>query len=367
MPTAFLALIEEIDDPRIAGMVTYPLDEMLLSALVGVLCGADDFDDVVDIGEELVDWLRRLRPFAHGIAPAQTLRRVFRLLEPQAFERVFMTWAASLAGTQGRVVAIDGKTLKASKQARDGGGALHLVQAYLCEAGLTLGQRPVAAKSNEITAIPPLLELLALKGAIVTIDAMGTQTEIAAAIVKRGADYVLALKGNQSSLQDDVQRFFADAELTKTASVHRQAGVGHGRIEERTCMAADAAWLAERHPAWRGLNSIAALTSVRTDKKTGEVSRETRSYITSLPADAALILNAVRSHWAIENCLHWQLDVGFDEDRCRLRKDHAARNFALIRRTALNMLKREPSKTPIKRKRLRALMNHSYRAKLLEC
>ena len=178
---------------------------------------------------------------------------------------------------------------------------------------------------------------------------------------------MLALKGNQGSLQDDVQRFFADAGLTKTASVHRQAGVGHGRIEERTCMAADAAWLTERHPAWTGLNTIAVLTCVRTDKKTGEASRETRSYITSLPADAALILNAVRSHWAIENCLHWQLDVGFDEDRCRLRKDHAARNFALIRRTALNMLKREPAKTSIKRKRLRALMNHSYRAKLLEC
>jgi predicted transposase YbfD/YdcC len=249
MTIAFLALIEEIDDPRIAGMVTYPLDEMLLTGLVGVLCGADDFDDIVDIGEELLDWLRRFRPFAHGIAPAQTLRRVLRLLDPKAFERVFIDWASGLASAEGRVVAIDGKTLKASKQARGGGGALHLVQAYLCAAGLTLGQLPVATKSNEITAIPPLLQLLDLKGAIVTIDAMGTQRDIAAAIGKRGADYVLALKGNQGTLQDDVERFFADAELAGTCALHSQTNTGHGRIEERTCRVAQAAWLAERHPA----------------------------------------------------------------------------------------------------------------------
>jgi len=368
MPVSFLSLMNGVPDPRIAGMITYPMDEMLLAALVGVLCGAEDFDDVESIGLELVEWLRGFLPFEHGIAPAQTMRRVFRVVDGAAMERLLSRWASSLLGPGRPTIAIDGKTLRASKRAADGSGALHLLCAYACEAGLVIGQKPTEAHSNEITAVPPLLEMLALKGAIVTIDAMGTQKEIAAAIAGRRADYVLALKGNQGTLHDDVGRYFADAGLVKDCAVHAETDCGHGRIEERTCRASsDTAWLNQSHPGWTGLKTIAAVTAIRTDKKTARATAETRYYITSLPPEPALILKAVRSHWAIENNLHWQLDVSFDEDRCRLRKDHAARNFALIRRVALNMLKQNPWNAPIKRKRLKALMNREFRSQLLSC
>jgi predicted transposase YbfD/YdcC len=368
MAVSFLSLMNGLPDPRIAGMITYPMDEMLLAALVGVLCGAEDFDDVESIGLELADWLRGFLPFEHGIAPAQTMRRVFRVLDATAMERLLSRWASSLLSRERRTIAIDGKTLRASKRAADGSGALHLLCAYACEAGLVIGQHPAEAHSNEITAVPPLLEMLALKGAIVTLDAMGAQKQIAAAIALRRADYVLALKGNQGTLHDDVGRFFADRELLKACAVHAETDAGHGRIEERTCRASgDTAWLNQSHPGWTGLKTIAAVTAIRTDKKTARTATETRYYITSLPPQPELILKAVRSHWAIENNLHWQLDVSFDEDRCRLRKDHAARNFALIRRVALNMLKQDPWNAPIKRKRFKALMNNEFRTQIISC
>lgn len=368
MPASFLSLMNGVADPRIAGMITYAMDEMLLAALVGVLCGAEDFDDIENIGGELLGWLRGFLPYEHGIAPAQTMRRVFRVLDATALERLLSRWASSLLGPERPTIAIDGKTLRASKRAADGSGALHLLCAYACEAGLVIGQRPADAHSNEIPAIPPLLEMLALKGAIVTIDAMGAQKEIAAAIASRRADYVLALKGNQATLHDDVLGYFGDGELLKECAVHAETDFGHGRIEERSCRASgDTAWLNHSHPGWTSLKTIAAVTAIRTDKKTARAATETRYYITSLPPEPALILKAVRAHWAIENNLHWQLDVSFDEDHCRLRKDHSARNLALIRRVALNMLKQNPWKAPIKRKRLKALMNREFRTQLISC
>ncbi len=228
-----------------------------------------------------------------------------------------------------------------------------------------LAARAVEAKGNEITAIPELLDLLALDGAIVTIDAIGTQTAIAAKIVRKEADYVLALKENQGGLQADVAEFFADPVLAAACPEHRHGDIGHGRIEERWARVADATWLAERHPQWRGLRSIAAITAQRTDKKTGATSTETRLYISSLPPDPAALLGACRSHWSIENNLHWQLDVTFREDACRTRKDHAALNLAMMRHAALNLLKREPSNIPIKRKRLKAAINPDFRTALL--
>lgn len=368
MSSSFLDLMAELPDPRIAGMITYPMDEVLLAALVGVLCGAEDFDDVEGIGLELAGWLRGFLPFAHGIAPAQTMRRVFRVIDAQALEWLLSRWASSLLGREPRTIAIDGKTLRASKWAADGAGALHLLCAYACEAGLVIGQKPAEAHSNEIPAVPALLDMLVLKGAIVTLDAMGAQQDIATAIAHRRADYVLALKGNQGTLHDDVRRYFADRGLARACAVHAETDCGHGRIEERICrVSSDTAWLNQTHPGWTGLKTIAAVTATRTDKKTARAATETRYYFTSLPPNPALILKAVRSHWAIENNLHWQLDVGFDEDRCRLRKDHSARNFALIRRAALNMLKKNPWKAPIKRKRLKALMNSAFRCQLLDC
>ena len=366
MNVSFLDQISDIEDPRVPGMVVYRLDEILLTVLVGLLCRAEDFDEIEDVGAELLDWLRRFMPFAHGIAPAQTLKRTLARLDPRQLETAFATWVKKLAGRIRGVVAIDGKTVRGSKQDADGTGALHLVQAWAYEAGLVLAQRAVDAKSNEITAIPELLDMLALDGAIVTLDAMGTQKQIAAKIVGKKADYVLALKGNQGTLEEDVALFFDDPVLAADCSCHKQEPeIGHGRIEERTIRAADAAWLAERHPDWKGLASILAVTVRRTIKKTGAVSTETRLFISSLPPDPVRLAAAVRAHWSVENNLHWVLDVAFREDACRVRKDHSARNLATIRRAVLNMLRQEPSKKSLKRKRLKALMSPAYREAVL--
>jgi predicted transposase YbfD/YdcC len=261
------------------------------------------------------------------------------------------------------VIAVDGKTLRGSRQS-DGTGALHLVSAYATCAGLVLAQRAVDGKSNEITAIPELLEMLDIKGAIVSIDAMGTQKAIAARIVEKGADYVLALKGNQTSLHDDARLFFADPACAATCAKETDIDAGHGRIEERLCRAADAAWLAERHPEWKGLRSLAAITSRRIDKRTGAESVETRFYISSLEPDPEALSAAVRAHWAIENNLHWTMDVIFDEDRCRTRKDHSPVNLAVIRHAAFNILKADKTKGSMRRKRLRACVDPKFRATL---
>src|SRR5271166_4469462 len=233
MGLGFLDHMRVVPDHRIPGMVTYPLDEILLATLVGVVCGADDWEGIEEIAKGTLDWLRGFLPFANGIPTAQTFRKAFRLLDTQALARGFADWAASARGVEGQVVAIDGKTLRGSKMSPDGKGALHLVSAYATEAGLVLAQRAVDGKSNEITAIPELLDMLALKGAIVSIDAMGTQKEIASRIIDKDADYVLALKGNQTSLHEDAALFFADPALVADCAASANTDAGHGRIEER--------------------------------------------------------------------------------------------------------------------------------------
>ena len=370
MAIGFLDEMKQVPDHRVAGMVTFPLDEILLATLAAVVCGADDWERVEDYASESLDWLRIYLPFAAGIPTAQTFRKVFRVLDADALERGFASWAGSLRGRLGEAgprahIAIDGKSVRGSKMSADGAGALHLVSAYASEAGLVLAQRAVDDKSNEITAIPEVLALLALDGAIVSIDAIGTQKEIAASILDKGGDYLLALKANQASLHADAALFFADPVLAATCTTHAETACGHGRVEERCCRAANAAWLAERHPDWKGLASIAAITARRIDKKTGAESVETRLYISSLPPDPVLLLACVRAHWSIENNLHWVLDVAFDEDRCRTRKDNSARALALMRKAALNLLKREPTPLSIRRKRAKACMNPDFRAKIL--
>ena len=262
---------------------------------------------------------------------------------------------------------MDGKTLRGSKQEASGKGALHLISAFAHEAGLILAQRAVDGKSNEISAMPELLDMLALDGTIVTLDAMGTQKQIARKIISRKADYVLAVKGNQGRLEEEIALFFDDPVVSARCACHENTTGGHGRIEQRTVRAVDAAWLAERHPQWVGLKSILSVTTRRTIKKTGKTSTETRLYITSLPPDPAQLARAVRARWSIENNLHRTLDVTFREDQCRIRKNHAARNMAMIRRAVLNMLRRKPSKIPLKRKRLKAAMNPQFRTSVIVC
>lgn len=363
MTKGFLDHMRIVPDHRVPGMVTYPLDEILLTTLVGVICGGDDWEGIEEIAAGALDWLRQFLPFKDGIATAQTLRKVFRLLDPTALEQGFSAWASSLRPLAREVVAVDGKTLRGSRQS-DGTGALHLVSAYATAAGLVLAQRAVDGKSNEITAIPELLDMLALEGAIVSIDAMGTQKAIAARIVEKKADYVLALKGNQTSLHEDAKLFFADSACREACAEARETDAGHGRIEERLCRVADAAWLSERHPEWKNLRAIAAITARRINKKSKAESVEMRLYISSLAPDPKAILAATRAHWGIENNLHWTLDVIFDEDDCRTRKDHSPLNLAIIRHAAINILKADKSKGSLRRKRLRACIDPSFRAKL---
>jgi len=365
MGESFLDHIKAVEDHRVPGMTMYPLDEVLLTVLVGLLCRGEDFDEIEMICGEQLSWLRRFLPFRAGIAPAQTLRRVLRALDPVALEGAFAGWVASLQDKVSGVVAIDGKTLRGSKQDRGGDGALHMVSAYAHASGLVLAQRAVEETSNEIAAIPELLNMLEVEGAIVTIDAIGTQTALAETIIDAKADYLLALKENQRTLQKDVAEYFADPQLSADCPCVRRGDSGHGRVEERVCRVAEAGWLAERHPQWRNLRSIVQVTATRTDKKTGQSSTETRLYISSLPPDPARILEASRSHWSIENKLHWQLDVTFREDQCRSRKDHAARNLATMRKSVLNLLRRDPSKLSLKRKRLKAAINSTFRHTVL--
>jgi len=363
MSLGFLDHMRVVPDHRIPGMVTYPLDEVLLATLVGVVCGADDWEGVEEVAIGALDWLHGFLRFKNGIPTAQTFRKVFRLLDTQALQRGFAAWASSLRPEAGEVIAVDGKTLRGSKTSPDGKGALHVVSAYATEAGLVLAQRAVDGKSNEITAIPELLDMLNLKGAIVTIDAMGTQKEIARRIVDKSADYVLALKGNQTSLHEDVELFFADPVLAAECAASAQTDAGHGRVEERSCLAAKADWLADRHPEWNGLRSVAAVTARRIDKKTGRESLETRYYITSLEPSPNAILAATRAHWGVES-FHWTLDVTFDEDSCRTRKDDSALSFAVIRHTGYNILRADKSRGSLRRKRLRACVDPEFRTKL---
>jgi predicted transposase YbfD/YdcC len=361
MSLSFLEHFGRLSDHRVLGLVTYPLDEILLSTLTGLLCGAEDWEEIVMFAQAQQAWLKGFLPFASGIPSAQTYRAVFRALDSEMLASCFVSWVASLSCVIKGVVAIDGKTLRGSKQESSGKGALHLLSAYAHEAGLVIGQRAVDGKSNEITAIPELLASLALAGAIVTIDAMGTQRDVAAAIVDAEADYLLALKRNQGNLHEDVRLFFEENSGEVAWHEHNTIDAGHGRIEERRCVATDAIdWLRGRHPGWPGLTSIVQIHATRTAKKTGETTTERRYYISSLPPNAELLLAASRAHWSIENNLHWSLDVTFREDACRTRKDNAALGMATIRHAAFNILKADDAKRSIKKKQLQAALNDDY-------
>jgi predicted transposase YbfD/YdcC len=356
----FLEHFSAMDDHRIPGMVVYPLDELLLCALCAVLGGGDDWEDIAFYGEEHLDFLRRFLPYAQGIASARTFRDVFAHLDATTFQRCFTTWMASMLGVVKEVVAIDGKTLRAS--ATDKTAACHVVSAFAHTRGMIMGQRAVTAKSNEITAIPELIAGLALEGSIVTIDAMGCQKSIADQIIKAGADYVLALKGNQGTLHADVRLFFESPPEGVAFITHETLDKGHGRIERRHCsVTSDIDWLKEAHP-WMGLHSIARVESEITHKD--KTTTEARYYITSLPPDPVRIPAAIRAHWSVES-MHWSLDVTFRDDHATARKDHSALNLTTFKRTAYNLFKNNTEKIPLKRKRKKASWNNEFLCSLL--
>jgi predicted transposase YbfD/YdcC len=329
-----------IKDNRIARHKLYPLTEILFVVLCGALCGAESWRDYVLFGKEKLDFLRQHFPFENGIPSKNTFSRVFYIMEPEAFKHCFIEWVKSLQSQLSDVIAIDGKTLCNSMNLEDNIPAIHMVSAFATQARLILAQQKVDEKSNEITAIPKLLDLLDLKGQIVTIDAMGTQKAIAKIIYDKQADYVLALKGNQGTLNDDVG-LFIETEFQKGSSSaiedsYEEVDKGHGRIEVRKCIVTSQIdWLQQKQN-WVGLKTIAMIEETR---EIGDmISTERRFFISSLPADAKRIATAVRAHWLIENALHWTLDVVFNEDNSRIRKDHAGENMAIVRHVVINML-----------------------------
>jgi predicted transposase YbfD/YdcC len=342
-PRGLLRYFQDLPDPRPGRNVLHPLPDLLAMAVLAVLCGAEGWAEVAQWARCKEPWLRGFLELPHGIPSHDTFGRVFAALDPDAFERCFLAWTGELAG-RGGLVALDGKALRRSFDAAGGRAAVHMVSAFAAENRLVLGQRAVAEKSNEITAVPALLELLDLRGATVTADALHCQRQTAAAIRRRGADYILAVKDNQPALKADLELLFADAIAggwePMPRAFHETLEKDHGRIETRRLWCTPEVGFLRQRGEWEGLGSVAYLESTR--EVAGKRSTERRYFVTSLGGrDAATMLAAIRGHWTVENQLHWSLDVSFGEDLCRLRKGHAAENFSRLRRVALNLLRRD--------------------------
>lgn len=366
---SLLSHFSNLEDPRRAETIEHRLLDILAIAICAVICGAESWTDIEEYGRAKQAWLETVLSLPNGIPSHDTFARVFARLDPEQMQRCFLSWVNAISQlTGGEVIAIDGKELRHSYDTGAGKGAIAMVSAWASANRLVLGQSKVDEKSNEITAIPGLLQVLAIAGCIVTIDAMGCQKEIARAIVERGADYVLALKANQTSLFEDVQWLFEQAVANQFEDVaydfHQTIDQGHGRVEIRRCWTLTELDYLVQKPQWQGLASVVMLEAQR--RINGKVEQQTRYYISSLCGNAAQIAQAIRSHWSIENSLHWVLDVSFNEDACRIRKDHAPQNFSLLRQIALNLLTQEKTaKVGIKAKRKKAGWDDTYLAKVL--
>ena len=370
-----LAIVERfgmLEDPRTGHARRHELLDIIVITLCAVICGADNWVEIEEFGKAKEDWFRRFLRLPNGIPSHDTFGRVFSLLDPDQFAACFMDWVRSVRElSQGEVVAIDGKTLRGCHDRANGRGPLHMVSAWATENRMVLGQTCTSAHSNEITAIPELLRVLELKGCLVTIDAMGCQRNIARQVVQGGADYLLAVKANQGELHENLKDLFACREREVwdgvACSYHEQVGKDHGRLERRQCrVITDPEELAyvDPHGQWASLGAVAQVSYQRDSDASS--STDTRYYICSYPADAARLLAATRSHWSIENSLHWVLDVAFDEDHSRVRTGHADQNLAVIRHLALNLLKQERSaKVGIKAKRKKAGWDFDYLMKVL--
>lgn len=367
---SLLEHFRELADPRAEHLLDHQLIDIIGLTICAVICGADSWVDIENYGKAKADWLKGFLGLANGIPSHDTISRLFAALDPDALRECFLNWVRAVAQlSQGEVIAIDGKTLRHSYDRGSNKGAIHMVSAWASHNRLILGQVKVDEKSNEITAIPELLKVLDLHGCIVTIDAMGTQTAIAQEIVARGGDYILSLKGNQRNLHEDVQQLFNWALQTQFKDIAHEycqsVEKAHGRIERRRY------WLlsevehlidAER---WVGLQRVGLVESER--RVAGQAPTiERRYYLLSLDGNVERFARAVRSHWGIENQVHWVLDVGFGEDASRVRKDHAPENLALVRHVALNLLRQDTtSRGGIKAKRLKAGWDNEYLSLLL--
>jgi predicted transposase YbfD/YdcC len=369
------ALLEHfalIEDDRESWRVAHPLPEVLLLVVCGTIADCDDFDFIAEWGEAHLGFLRRFLPYHHGVPTGRWLNALMNRIDPKLFCDAFTSWVRETWPEHPGLIAIDGKTSRRSHDRRAGKAPLHLVSAFASRSRLVLGQEAVADKTNEITAIPALLERLAenngLKGALVSIDAIGTNATIANAIRTAGADYLLAVKANQPSLRTEIDSFFAAAaptDLDRSVEIDK----GHGRIEQRTVtVAREVDWLNgdRRFPGEVRLPAVASIIKVAARAELADRCRlETRYYVSSANLSAAQAAEAVRSHWAIENSLHWVLDVTFGDDRSRLRTGHGARNMAVVRHFAINLARAVKDKRTIKLRRKRAAWDPDFLAKIL--
>jgi predicted transposase YbfD/YdcC len=371
-----LEAIEEhfgkVQDPRKDRTKDHKLIDIIAIAICAVICGAEGWVDIENFGNKKLPWLKTFLELPNGIPSHDTFGRVFSLMDAEQFQAAFYEWVQAVNKIMhGQIVNIDGKCVRGSQEKGLGKRGIYMVSAWAEENHLVLGQRKVDEKSNEITAIPELLKILALAGCIVTIDAMGTQTKIAQSIQEAGADYLLSVKENQGHLYEDLSMLFGvDHELNfKYASLEhaKTTSKGHGRIEVRECWStSNPAYLKliRNHQYWAGLKSIVMVMSTRIID--GVETRQVRYYISSLPSNAQCILQVCRRHWAIENELHWVLDVALNEDHSRVRKDQAPENFAVLRHIALNLLKQEKTaKGGIHAKQLQAAWDQDYLLQVL--
>ena len=361
---SFLDFFTDLEDPRIERHKLYPLNELLLTTLCAKICDAQSWEDIQDFGEARIEFLRKYLPYKNGIPSHDTLARVFSLIDPKQFKACFASWVKQFQNQLSGVISIDGKTLRGSFDKEDHQKAIHVVSAFASNARLVLGQEKVEEKSNEITAIPRLLDLLFIKGGIITIDAMGCQKQIASKIREKGADYILALKGNHGDLHEDVRSYFEGTPRGKIEE-DKDYDKGHGRIEIRKCSVSnDINWLTQKNE-WEGLNCIIEIESTRIEKEKETI--EKRYYLSSLSGSSKELGKAIRSNWAIENSLHWVLDVTFNEDKSRIRKRNGPENMAIVRHKVLNLLRQNnDKKTSLKRKRRRACYSETYLTSILE-
>jgi predicted transposase YbfD/YdcC len=366
-------LFADLEDVRQAHKVRHNLHDIILLAIFAVISNAQSWTEIEAFGEAKQAWLQQYIGLENGIPAHDTIQRVFQSLNPDDLMKRFVTWTQQvMEATEGRFIAIDGKSMRRSYDQHSQQPALHLVRAWATEQGLILGHKRVEDKSNEITAIPDVLNLLALKGCMVTIDAMGCQTDIASQIQQQEGDYVLALKENQRTLYRHAVDWFDHATATDFHFIPhhdyaRTINKGHGRVEIRECwLISDTPVIAEfrEQQGWTGLHTLVKIRRQR--EMNGIRSEEVSYYISSLQTGAADILQAVRRHWVIENECHWVLDVIFDEDRSRIRLGDSPENFAILRHIALSILKQDQSKGSLKGKRFKAALNDDFRLQLLQ-
>lgn len=371
-PISLIVSFQDLPDPRVEGRCDHQLIDIIVIAVCAVLAGAETWVDIENFGKAKCDWLSSFLELPSGIPSHDTFGRFFAALDGEAFQTAFMRWVEGVFRvSKGQVVAIDGKTVRRSHDRRIGKDAIHMVNAWATHNGIALGQWKTDAKSNEITAIPPLLRQLNVAGCIVTVDALGAQTRIAQSIRDEKADYVLRVKDNQGRLHHDLQDWFAYADQVQFADrAHSYAETinkGHGRIEIRRCWAISDPLAFEYIRNYAGWVDLQTIVRVQRERRLADtIETETAYYISSLAANAELLLRAPRYHWAVENSLHWVLDVIFREDEARVRTGHAAHNMAILRQLALNILKKDPSQGSIRSKRYQSALDTTFLEKLLD-